>query len=148
MTAHSHPIEEAGNQEVGASALPTGLSSLRDEAADASSPKASIPSREADARGSLVVGKSCTVLRNGSFDLILMWEAVKRPVSVDEGGGWYSAHPTDKAWVFRSWMAHKRAPGWSWPKVSSEHHSDLATLVERAFHDAQKRYGVTPGGAA
>ena len=48
MTAHSHLIEEAGNQGVGASALPTGLSSLRDEAAKASSPEASIPSRVSD----------------------------------------------------------------------------------------------------
>ena len=91
--------------------------------------------------GSLVVGKSRTMLRNGSFDLVLMWQAVKRPVSVDEGGGWYSAHPTDKAWVFRSWMAHKGAPGWSWPKVADERDDDLATLVERAFDKARKRYG-------
>ena len=48
MTAHSNHIEEAGNQEVSASALPTGLSSLRDEAASASSPEASIPSRDED----------------------------------------------------------------------------------------------------
>ena len=47
MTAHSHPIEEAGNQEVGASALPTGLSSASPiEPASPSRPEASIPSRD------------------------------------------------------------------------------------------------------
>jgi hypothetical protein len=47
MTAHSHPIEEAVNQEVGASALPTGLSSASPiEPASPSRPEASIPSRD------------------------------------------------------------------------------------------------------
>jgi hypothetical protein len=96
------------------------------------------------AEGSIAIGTMPSPMRNGSRDLILKWQAVRRPVRVCEGGGWYSAHPTETAWCFRSWMEHKLAPGWAWPKMAEEGDGDLEALVERAFYSALIRYGFAP----
>lgn len=97
--------------------------------------------------GEIVIGQMSSPLRNGSRTLVMKWEATRRPVKVCEGGGWYSAHPTATAWVFRSWLAHKSTPSWAWPKVADERDVNLNDLIERAFDNALLRYGFTTAQA-
>jgi hypothetical protein len=95
------------------------------------------------------IGVVAHPLRNGSHFLELHWEAIRLPAKVCEGGGWYSAHPTERRWSFRSWMAHKSRPGWAWPKISDRYESDpdapLSALACAAVDDAKRRYpAATP----
>lgn len=128
----------------GASASQTGPSQAEPKV---SALRASVPSAEVQS-GSIYIGEAKQAMRNGSRSFILKWEAVERPMRVCEGGGWYSGHPTKKAWVFRSWMEHKSAPGWNWPEVADSYkENDLAVLVERAFDDALVKHGFTTAQA-
>lgn len=82
-------------------------------------------------RGEVVLGRLGSPLRDGSYDVIMCWDAVLRPVRECEGGGWYSYSRTHNAWTLRIWLKHKRAPGYAFPKGADECDADLEATVER-----------------
>jgi len=92
MTAHAH-LEEG--QDSGASALPTGLSPLRDEAASASSPEASIPSREWVA-GSFEVATFAGEGKPPAILPIAGW--IKHPFALD-----FRVFDDDAEWIDAGW---------------------------------------------
>lgn len=127
--------------------VPDGLSSAAPiEPLRVSPVPALIPSADR-CSGTVFVGIMPQLLRDGSNQLIMCWEAERRPVKVCEGGGWYSAHPTKMAWVFRSWMKHRQRPGWTFDKVADEDNTDLQKLIVRDLDRALIRHGFTSAQA-
>lgn len=94
------------------------------------------------AAGTIVLGELPEPMRDGNREVALCWEAKLLPARVCEGGGWYSAHPTEQRWEVRSWMRHKGAPGGDWPSVAGAGASgDLEAELARIEASARKRYG-------
>ena len=103
--------------------------------------------------GRIWIGNAKQPLRNGSTEIWMQWEARLLPARVCEGGGWYSASRTDKAWSLRTRMEHKNQ-GLYFDKVADPQAPEtVEALFERlaevtAF--TAKKYGFsdTPTAAA
>lgn len=91
--------------------------------------------------GRIVLGMLDAPMRNGLREVVLVWEARLLPKRVCEGGGWYSAHPTKRAWQVWYDFEHKAAKP-RFDTIASFHAtSDLQSQLDAITVQEMRRYG-------
>lgn len=89
--------------------------------------------------GRVLIGTLGQPMRNGSCEVWLQWEARLLPARICEGGGWYSASTSRKAWQLWTGLEHKgHAPHFD--KVADFRASETVEGLEAQLAERVERF--------
>ena len=95
----------------------------------------------ATAQGCFYIGKARSPNNQTGDKVFLVWDAAFVPIRVDEGGGSFSHHPTEKGWSFRYRVGHKSV----WISASIPLQRTLGELIQEAVKAVRATHCVDDG---